>query len=61
MKIPKTDKERRELIKRLAREGELVVKQGSGRIPEEFWKMPRPEDPEGLLRKALLEDREQGR
>ena len=45
---------------RLARAGELVTR-GSGKISEEFWKLPRPKDPEGLLLKALLEDRREGR
>ena len=50
------------------------IGRGSGRVPEGFWetsrthegrraliKLPKPKDPEGLLLKALLEDREQGR
>jgi hypothetical protein len=61
MKFPRTDKERRELIKRLSREGELVAKRGSGKIPEEFWTMPRPEDPEGLALRYLIEARRDGR
>ncbi len=61
MKIPKTGKERRELIKRLAREGELVVKRGSGKLPEEFWTMPRPEHAEGLTLRYLIENRREGR
>ena len=60
MKIPETDEERRELIKRLARSGKVVTR-GTGRVSEEFWDMPRPKDPEGLLLKALLEDRREGR
>ena len=28
---------------------------------EEFWKMPMPSDPEALVLKALLEEREEGR
>ncbi|MDQ3238542.1 MAG: hypothetical protein M3Q54_13560 [Actinomycetota bacterium] len=60
MKIPKTDKERSELIKSLARSGKVMTR-GTGRVSEEFWKMPKPKDPEGLLLKALLKDREQGR
>lgn len=60
MKIPKSEEERRELMKRLARSGKVST-QGTGRVSEEFWKLPRPEDPEGLLLKALLEDRRQGR
>jgi hypothetical protein len=60
MKIPKSEEERRELIKRLARSGKVSTR-GTGRVSEEFWNLPRPEDPEGLLLKALLEDRRQGR
>lgn len=30
-------------------------------LPDEFWTMPRPKDPEGLILKALLEDREEDR
>ena len=46
---------------RLMRSGNPVVRKGTGRVSEEFWTMPKPKDPEGLLLKALLEDREQGR
>ena len=59
MKIPKTDKERREIIKRLARSGKIVT-HGTGRVSEEFWNMPRPRDPEGLARRYLIEDRREG-
>jgi hypothetical protein len=45
---------------RLMRSGGPVVRRGSGRMSEEFWKLPRPKDPEGLLLKALLEDRREG-
>ena len=60
MRTPKTDKEReeRERLKRLARSGR--IKLGTGKIPEEFWEMPWPEDPEGLPRRYLIEDRRQG-
>ena len=30
-------------------------------LPDEFWTMPRPDDPDDLILKALLEDREGGR
>lgn len=60
MKMPKSEKERRELIKRLARSGKIVTR-GTGRVSDEFWKMPRLRDPESLLLKALLEDRREGR
>ncbi|MCA1718969.1 MAG: hypothetical protein LC781_19785 [Actinobacteria bacterium] len=61
MATPKPDKEReeRERLKRLEREGK--IKLGTGKIPEEFWKLPRPEDPEGLAVRYLIEDRKQGR
>ena len=56
MKMPRTRKERRELIKRLAAKklGPEDIKPGFGKISEEFWKLPKPKDPEGLLLKALL-------
>ncbi|MBN1613360.1 MAG: type II toxin-antitoxin system prevent-host-death family antitoxin [Deltaproteobacteria bacterium] len=38
-----------------------LVKIGSGRIPESFWKRPRIEDKKGLALKALLQDREEGK
>jgi hypothetical protein len=60
MKMPKTDKELGELMKRLARSGKVVTR-GAGRVPEEFWTMPRPKDPEGLARRYIIEDRRQGR
>jgi prevent-host-death family protein len=43
----------------LARAG--LVRLGSGRLPKGFWKMPRPKDKEGLVLKALLEERAEGR
>lgn len=45
-----------ERLKEMEREGKARL--GSGRLPKGFWEMPRPEDPEGLVRKALEEDRE---
>ena len=51
-----TDEELKEK-ERLMRSGELILRRGTGKIPEEFWTMPRPKDPDGLLLKALLEDR----
>ena len=62
MTTPETDKEKkeRELIRELARKGKLRTR-GSGRVPDDFWDMPRPKDPEGLARRYLIEDRRQGR
>jgi prevent-host-death family protein len=38
-----------------------LIRLGSGKLPKDFWKIPKPEDPEGLILRALLEDRERGR
>ncbi|MBM4308813.1 MAG: type II toxin-antitoxin system prevent-host-death family antitoxin [Deltaproteobacteria bacterium] len=38
-----------------------LIKLGSGKLPKDFWSMPRSEDPKGLVLKALLEERENGR
>ena len=62
MEMPKTREERRKLIKKIASSGKPEdIKPGTGKISDEFWTMPRPKDPEGLLLKALLEDRREGR
>lgn len=34
---------------------------GSGKLPEGFWDASRPQDPAGAARKALLEERSEGR
>ena len=62
MEMPKTREERRALIRRIARSGKPEdIKPGTGKIPDEFWTMPRPKDPEGLARRYLVEDRREGR
>ena len=38
-----------------------LIRLGSGKLPKDFWRMQRPDDPEGLVLKALLEEREAGR
>ena len=38
-----------------------LLKRGTGKLPEDFWEMPRPKDPEGLVLKGLLQEREEGR
>lgn len=57
---PATETMRRSQVEdrllRLEREG--VVKQGTGMLPDGFWELPIPEDSEGLVRKALEEDRD---
>jgi prevent-host-death family protein len=57
--IPPTEDAEVERLQRLEAEG--LIKLGTGRIPDDFWEMPRPNDPEGLVLKALLEEREEGR
>ncbi|MGB3681273.1 MAG: hypothetical protein WA990_02185 [Rubrobacteraceae bacterium] len=54
--------EEQELKERLMRSGESVIRtKGTGKIPEDFWDLPRPKDPEGLALRYLLEDRREGR
>jgi prevent-host-death family protein len=38
-----------------------LVKIGRGRLPKNFWALPRPKDPKGLVVKALLRERDEGR
>ncbi|MBA2427747.1 MAG: type II toxin-antitoxin system prevent-host-death family antitoxin [Actinobacteria bacterium] len=42
----------------MERRGEISL--GSGRLPDEFWDLPRPNDPTGSVREALIEEREEG-
>ncbi len=37
-----------------------LVRIGTGKLPADFWTRPRPQDPEGLVLKGLLQDREEG-
>jgi len=53
--------EEQKLKERLMRSGPPSMRRGSGKISEEFWKLPRPEDPEGRALKGLLDEREHGR
>ena len=59
--LSETREGRRVLIKQLASSGQPEDIKPGRSISEEFWQLPKPKDPEGLLLKALLEDREQGR
>ena len=56
--IPRS-KDLKESLVRMERQG--LIKLGSGKLPKNFWSMDRPEDPQGLVLKALLEEREVGR
>ena len=42
-------------------EKEGLLRLGSGTLPEGFFEKERPEDPEGLLVEAALEEREESR
>lgn len=46
---------REDYLRLLERTGE--IKRGSGELPKDFWDLPRPDDPEGLVRRAVQEDR----
>ena len=48
-----------ERLRELERRGVLTI--GTGKLPDDFWNRPMPEDPDGLVLKALLEERESGR
>lgn len=37
-----------------------LLKRGSGKLSKNFWDLPRPKDPKGLIRKAVLQEREEG-
>ena len=42
-------------LQRLAAEGVIVL--GSGSLPEGFWDLERPADPDGAVLRGLLEER----
>ncbi|MDI6716970.1 MAG: type II toxin-antitoxin system prevent-host-death family antitoxin [Actinomycetota bacterium] len=47
-----------ENLRELEKKG--LVKIGSGKLPEDFWAMPRPSDPKGAALRVLLKEREEG-
>lgn len=47
-----------ERLREMERAGEVRI--GSGKVPDEFWEIRRVEDPEGKVRSALMEEREEG-
>jgi prevent-host-death family protein len=52
-------KDVKESLSRMEKQG--LIRLGSGKLPKDFWKMPRPDDQGDLVLKALLEEREAGR
>ncbi|MGQ9655262.1 MAG: type II toxin-antitoxin system Phd/YefM family antitoxin [Thermodesulfobacteriota bacterium] len=55
----RTKKAVRDSLASMERQG--IIKLGSGRLPDGFWEMARPVDPQGAVLGALLEERGQGR
>jgi prevent-host-death family protein len=55
---PKSAVSRRESLREMERQG--LVKLGTGKLPKDFWRMPRPKDPKGLVMKGLLNERAEG-
>jgi hypothetical protein len=43
------------VLMHLEREG--TIRRGSGKLPSNFWDLPRPKDPDNSVRQALEEDR----
>ena len=56
--IPRS-KDLKESLVRMEKQG--LIRLGLGKLPKDFWRMDRPDDPRGLVLKALLEEREAGR
>ena len=46
-----------EHLQEMVRQGQ--ARAGTGKIPKEFWNLPRPSDPEGAILRALLDEREE--
>ena len=38
-----------------------LLKRGEKTLPADFWNLPRPADPQGAVRSAVLREREEGR
>ena len=45
-------------LRDLERQG--LIRLGSGKLPKDFWKLPRARDPRAAVRKAVSEERETG-
>lgn len=57
--IPVREEQEEQRLRRMETEG--LVRLGSGKLPRRFWARPRPKDPEASVRRALLEERREGR
>jgi len=45
-------------LRDLERQG--FLRRGSGKLPKDFWRLPRPRDPKASVRKAVAEERDEG-
>lgn len=59
--VPIPQAEDPELARLRALERRGLVRVGRARVPDRFWGLPLPEDPEGRSLAALLEERASGR
>lgn len=57
--MPRDEDAEMERLREMERRGVLTI--GTGKLPDDFWDRPMPEDPDGLVLKALLEERRSGR
>ena len=58
--IPDAETEEEKRLQRLEAQG--IIRRGTGKWPPEgFWEAPRFQDPEGSVRKLLIEERREGR
>ena len=46
-------------LREMEKQGLITI--GTGKLPKGFWDLPRFKDPEGLVIKAIIEEREEGR
>lgn len=58
--VPPAENDEMERMRELERLGIVTIPEHPG-IPPEYWTLELPKDPEGLVLKALLEEREEGR
>ena len=56
--VPRS-KDLKESLVRMERQG--LIRLGTGKLPIDFWRMVRPDDPESSVLKALLDERKGGR
>ncbi len=58
--IPQSEVDEDEQIRDLERRGIVLPPEDPRGVPPEYWTMELPEDPDGLVLKQLLKDREEG-